>query len=174
MMKSSIIAIALAGGMIASQASAATVSVDVYAKKDSVSNSVLTGADTGLTVVAGHTYEIKVDPSDTWRIGNTLPRHEGNADGMTATRLYTLFGKTFNHGTLVGRIGDGAFFEVGTYFRGIVSASGALKLFIWDKNYLDNSGFVTAEVAPVPLPAGAPLLASALLGFFALRRRKSA
>lgn len=174
MKTSSIVALALAGGLIANQASAATVSVDVYAKKDSVSNAVLTGADTGLSVVAGHTYEIKADPTDTWRIGTTLPRHEGNAEGMTATRLYTLFGQTFNHGTLVGRIGDGAFFEVGTYFRGVASATGVLKLFMWDINYKDNSGFVTAEVAPVPLPAGAPLLASALLGAWALRRRKSA
>lgn len=53
---------------------------------------------------------------------------------------------------------------------------------MWDTNSFDNSGFVTAsvttgdmdpgDIAPIPLPAGLPLLTVGLLGLGALARRK--
>jgi hypothetical protein len=158
-------------GVGASQA--ATISVDVFARANSVV--LQQGADTGIALTAGKAFTVSADGADLWRIGTNLPRHEGNADGMLQSREYDLFGKTFNHGTLVGRIGEGAYFRIGTLFTGLAQNSGVLRLFAWDINFADNSGFITAkiDVAAVPLPAGAPLLLAGLAALGLLRRRKA-
>lgn len=152
---------------------AATVSVDVFAKQNSVVT--LNGADTGITLAAGRAFTVSAGTTDLWRIGNVLPRHVGNADGMLQTRFYDLFGSQFNHGTLVGRIGEGAFFRIGTLFSGVAKNAGVLRLFAWDSNFGDNRGFITAkiDVASVPLPAGAPLLLAGLAALGLMRRRKA-
>src|SRR5262245_49167330 len=92
---------------------AATVSVDVYAKENSIATSNLAaGVDTGVVLTAGSKFSISAALDDVWSIGTNMLRHLGNADGAPSTHLYTFFGQTFNHGTLVGRIGDGLFFKV--------------------------------------------------------------
>ena len=61
-------------------------------------------------------FSIAVDSCDTWSIGTIrASRHLGTADGAAALPSFTRSSaQTFDHGTLVGRIGDGAFFKVGT------------------------------------------------------------
>ena len=161
----------------AGMAAASTVSVVVDAQANSLAASQLgRGLDTGISVNAGRIFSISADPADTWSIGNVAARHLGNADGAPSTHLYTFFGQTFNHGTLVGKIGSGLFFKVGTsLLNEVANASGHLKLFLWDVNFADNSGDITADItlAPIPLPAGAPLLLAGL-GAVALVRRKTA
>ena len=128
-----------------------------------------------------------VDPTDLWNAG-ALPRWS-NADGLTGN-LYatgtddsgeaatTLIGQSFGtysqggltapYGALVGRIGAGPLFLIGTSFSGQTLTGGLLELFYFDSNKDDNSEFVTATVNAVPLPAAAWLFASAfgtLLGF---------
>jgi hypothetical protein len=165
---------------LALPAAAATVSVNVDAKANSLATDQLSrGLDTGVSLTAGEVFSISVDPADTWAIGHKTARHLGTADGAPLYRLYTFLGQTFSHGTLVGKIGDGLFFRVGSsYLDQAANYSGVLKLFMWDSNFGDNYGSVTAtitttDVAPVPLPAGAPLLLGAFGLLAMLRRRKA-
>lgn len=155
----------LAAGAIAlaTQANAVTFTVD--AKADSASGA---GLNTAITLSAGESLSISVDPNDLWSAG-ALPRWS-NANGLIAN-LYatgsdesgqaagTLIGIDFGlyppltlgtfsapYGTLVGRIDGGAFFKAGTSYSGVADSSGVLRLFYWDENSGDNSGSVSVTV----------------------------
>ena len=162
---------------VATTVSAATVTVE------SAANSTGGGIDasTGITLALGQAFTVTAGLLDTWILGANEPTctREGNADGLSdcpAYPSYTSGGLTAIYGTLVGKIGDGAYFVIGTNFNDTAIAAGELLLFNFDSNTSDNSGEIVATVsavsAAVPLPAGGLLLLGALGGFAALRRRK--
>jgi hypothetical protein len=167
---------------------ATTVNVDAYT--DSYDGGAGAGLNTGLLLTAGESFAVTVAASDLWSAG-ALPRWS-NADGLTGdtyatgsdesgqaagTHIGTNFGPYagFYYGELVGQVGNGAYFAVGTAFNGTANASGALKLFYWDSNYSDNSGSVAATISAVPEPGSIALLLAGLgiVGGLARRRAKN-
>ena len=174
--------------LLAGAASAATVVVD--AKADSWNSGAGAGLDTGITLGAGESFAVAVASTDLWNAG-ALPRWS-NANGLTGTLIATgtdesgeaagtVIGNDFGQvsgfafGELVGQIGNGAFFAVGTDFNGTANASGVLKLFYWDTFTDDNSGSVSATITAVPEPTSMALLLAGLgiVGGLARRRAKN-
>lgn len=171
---------------------AMAATVDVYALANSSSGGV--GAVGGF-INAGDAFSITVNPLDLWNAG-ALPRWS-NADGLTGNLFATgsddsgqaagtQIGQSFGthsqgnlsaaFGTLVGRIGLGNYFAVGTNFNDIATATGTLGLFYWDSNFGDNTQFITATVnigsiSVVPLPAAAWLFIAGSLGMVGVARR---
>ena len=179
---------AAAALLLAGAANAATVVVD--AKADSWNSGTGAGLDTGVVLDAGESFTVTAASNDLWSAG-ALPRWS-NANGLTGTLLATgtdesglpagtvigtdfgLLG-SFAYGELVGQIGNGAFFGVGTNFNGAANASGTLKLFYWDTFTDDNSGSVSATITAVPEPGSMALLLAGLgiVGGLARRRAKA-
>lgn len=175
----------LAAAALASSASAATYTVDAFANSSSGGTGVSTiGVTTGQQIV------VSAGINDLWSAGS-LPRWS-NADGLV-TFLYatgsdesgqpaaTLIGQPFGNwtqgnlsapfGTLVGEIG-GVYQALGTNFSGPAWGNGTLKLYYWDSNFDDNSGFISASVS-VPEPASWAMMIAGfgLVGAAARRRR---
>ena len=170
---------------------ARAITVDVFAKENSSSGG--TGALTGVFLTAGQAFTVSAGLDDLWSAG-PLPRWS-NADGLTGDRfatgsdesgqnagvqigqsfgLYSQGGLDAPYGSLVGQIGAGAFFLIGTNFSGFANATGLLSLFYWDSNNGDNTGSILATVA-VPGPimgAGLPGLLMALGGLAVLASRR--
>ena len=162
---------------LAGVASAGTVAVSV----DSRGNSLVGGvADlTGVFLIDNQSFSVAVDPNELWDNAGTDPTYLSNANGHDASSvyhpnfLYTADGLTAPYGSLVGEIGNGAYFLVGTSFSGAANATGELKLLYWDSDSANNIGQVTANITAVPEPANIALLGLAL-GAFALTRRRKA
>jgi hypothetical protein len=174
---------------------AVAIPFDVFAAANSSTGG--SGANT-ISLAAGQSYSVSVNPSDLWNAG-ALPRWS-NADGLivnlfaTGTDdsgfsagtqigavfpLHTQGTLTAPFGALVGSIGGGAFFLIGTSFSSIAPTAGILQLFYWDENAGDNTEHITAqvttaEVGTTPLPAALPLFAAGLgvLGYAARRRKR--
>lgn len=169
--KAALVALTLA---TAAPATAATV-VSVGALDGNIFTG---GVETDVTLVAGEAFTVTADMGDTWSLG--APPRTFRADGTEVSGAvygtFSALGFTFNYGTLVGKIGSGAFFAIGTNFAGTANASGELVLFNWDSEYSDNSGEITATISKVPLPAGAALMIGglALLGGAAGAKRRKA
>ncbi len=180
LLKTAALAVALALPLAAAPALAATLAVstprpvEVLAKEHSSNGGLGTGLATGLVLKPGFTLIVDADPRDTWRLGNNTPcTRTSTANGLSnCYGAYTLGDFTALYGSLVGRIGTGDFFLIGTQFEAVVADAGELFLFAWDNNKDDNSGAITVVISAVPLPAGGLLLLGALGGIAALQRRR--
>ena len=160
---------------------AASLSFVVSAEFASYSDGTGSGLNTGTAFDAGDAFQISADETDTWTLGlssSSEPTRTGNADGLTGFSNYVTSDLSALFGTLVGRIGDGNFFSIGTSFDGTAANAGVLSLFAWDSNSEDNSGDIRVTVTTpdgpdgvVPLPASLPLMLGALglVGF--IKRR---
>jgi hypothetical protein len=154
--------------------SANAIPIDVYAYENSLKNVAL---DTGINLNVGDLLDISVATDDMWRAG--VADRESNADGLGNPYggdfgNYSSNGASFLYGSLVGQIGTGDYFLIGTSFSQTVSDAGVLKLLYWDSNYADNSGFITADVTatnPIPEPATLMLLGLGLIGIPQFRKR---
>jgi len=157
--------------------SARAVTVDAFGNSSSGGS----GSATGVFLTAGEAFTVTVASNDLWSAG-ALPRWS-NADGLTVPllatgsdesgelagtqigsifSLYTQDGLTAAYGSLVGKIGSGAFFLVGTNFSGTANATGQLSLYYWDENNGDNTGSIAATISASAVPG--PIVGAGLPG----------
>ncbi len=156
-------------------AGATVVSVNAY------TNSISGGspASTGVSLVAGESFAVWVDPAQLWNFSGGEAFATTNADGSTYYFIATNpDGTTFlgHIGSLIGQIDSGLpdagdYFQLGTTFAGVATSSGVLNLFYGDSDFSNNSGTVQASITVVPEPSAALLLFAALGAIGAMRRR---
>ena len=154
-------------------AAASTTTVAV----DAMINSVEGGSAevTGVFLAAGQTFTAVVESgpgSNTLWKNDPAPFYTTTADGGSFGD-WTEGDSTFAIGSLVGKIGSGDYFKVGSDFSGQANATGVLELFYWDSDAWNNSGALKVDVTAVPEPTNIALMGLAL-GAFALSRRRKA
>nr|WP_316642208.1 PEP-CTERM sorting domain-containing protein [uncultured Roseateles sp.] len=183
--------IALGALLVAASGLTQAAPYSVYAEQNSSSGG--TGLNT-ISLSMGQAFTVSVDADDLWSAG-ALPRWS-NANGLTANlfatgsdesgaAVGTLIGSNFGlysqgnlsaaYGSLVGQIGGGDYFVVGTHYAGNAASAGTLKLFYWDSNAGDNTQFITANVNAVPEPETYALMLAGLaaMSFVTSRRKKA-
>jgi hypothetical protein len=178
--------------VLASVACASSGDFTVGAAANSTSGG--TGLST-LSLLSGQQFSVSVNTNDLWNAGD-LPRWS-NANGLVGNLYYsvgtdsevpayavgTQIGAVFPmwsqnsliapYGSLVGQIGSGSWFTIGTNFTATASSAGVLKLYYFDSNNYDNTGSIRAHVTAVPEPETYALLLAglAVTGLVARRRK---
>jgi hypothetical protein len=171
------------GASAANPAMARTVSIFVDAKNDSTNNfnsdGVIgpLGGHTGIFLALGDPFSLAV--SGAWSIDAG-----GSFIGPEGTDAYGNIcqpeGAAAKCGALVGRIGTGAYFSIGTGIASVAAEAGELILRNNDNDFLNNVGALTVRITypdpddnpRVPLPASGLLLLSGLAGAVAWRKRR--
>ena len=141
---------------------------------DAKDNSLIGGTafDTGVFLSIGESFSVTANAADLWNNSGTDPTYVSNADGHPS-QAGSIGGLTDSIGSLVGEIGNGPLFHVGTSYSSFAGVQGELKLFYFDSDAYNNTGSVDVEVSTVPEPANLALMGLAL-GAFALTRRRKA
>ena len=119
---------------------------DVVVKADSYQ-----ATDTGIYLCEGDTVDFSVDPNQTWR-ASPDEGFSSNADGIPWYGQFTHDGFSAPYGALVGEIGDGNYFLIGTgyiTYTATESAHGRLSLYYWDDNFPNNSGQIVVEIKAI-------------------------
>ncbi len=143
-----------------------TQSFDVYARENSLATSTNDGSplNTGITFSAGDA--LLITASGVWNGGacGDLGPDGGNCfgNGLPGINFYSL----------IGRVGAGSYFKIGSSYEGTADATGTLFLAYLDTDSSNNSGFVTAVMSlPVPEPETYALMLGGL-GILGLATRK--
>ena len=185
------VSLALSTVALTAPSYAVVVTVDAFAN----SSSGGVGFNTGVNLTSGQSFTATAGTGDLWNAGD-LPRWS-NADGLKLD-LYatgtddsgqvagTHIGRDFGlyvqpslsayYGTLVGKIGGGDFFVLGTNFAGTANATGVLGLYYWDSNFSDNTESIKVTIStavPEPSTWAMMILGFVGLGFMAYRRKSS-
>lgn len=155
-----VMGVALSLSALSAAAAPATASFDVFAKENSLATSShdATPLDTGLEFAIGDALHITA--SGSWNGGGCgdLGPDGGNCFGNGLPGI--------NYYALIGRVGAGDWFKVGSAFDGAAATAGHLFLAYLDTDSFNNSGFVTAIVnlppSAVPLPGSQALMLGSL------------
>ncbi len=119
-------------------------------------------------LTVGDRLTITAAQDDLWSAGDSsVDNRISNANGLDNFPLYTYGGFSAEYGSLVGCIGTGNYFKVGTSYDACVSDTGELQLMYWDSNFEDNSGLVSAITTNInicPNPPSVPAPAALILG----------
>ena len=152
-----------------------------------------TGLDTGVHVTSGEMLWITADGC--WAAGINDASRTSDANGLVSGGTnpcsdsawpggqWTQGGLTANFGSLVGQIGSGDFFVIGTDFNQMITETGVLSLYYFDSDNFNNEGSVEVKILKqgqenqeenLPEPATLALLGAGLTGIGFTRRKRSA
>lgn len=101
--------------------------------------------DTGITVRRGE--RLVVNPTGNINVG---PGLSAGVNGTSATSSNNYPVKSAAAGTLIGRVGNGAAFVIGSQTEVTIPANGRLYLGVNDDNFGDNNGFFSVGIARQP------------------------
>lgn len=125
---------------------------------DAQANSVAGGheLDTGIFLNAGERFAVTVPVTDTWNNSGTDPFTFENANGSSSQHPLWCRDLHADVGSLVGQLGDGPFFKVGTTFSGAAFSAGELRFVFWDTDAWNNLGSIHATVQTLSAASSVP------------------